>query len=65
MKISPVGAGLLHADGSTGQTDMTKLKDAFRDFTEAPRKCSSRFGSRARICAQLPLYFKILVTCIH
>ena len=65
MEICPVGAGLLHADVSTGETDMTKLTDAFRDFTKAPRKRSSRLGSCARICSQVPLNFEILVTCIH
>jgi len=34
MKIRPVGAGLLHADG---QTDMTKLRVAFRNFANAPK----------------------------
>jgi len=33
MKILPVGTELFHADG---QTDMTKLIVAFRDFTNAP-----------------------------
>jgi hypothetical protein len=33
MKIRPVGAELLHADG---QTDMTKLIVAFRNFANAP-----------------------------
>ena len=69
MKICAVGAGLLHADSRTGvqaeQTDMTNLIYVLRDFTGAPRKCSSRFGSRARICCQVPLNFKILVTCTH
>ena len=35
MKIRPVGAKLFHADG---QTDMTKLIVALRDFANAPRK---------------------------
>jgi hypothetical protein len=33
MKIRPVGAELFHADG---QTDMTKLIVAFRNFANAP-----------------------------
>jgi hypothetical protein len=33
MKIPPVGAELFHADG---QTDMTKLIVAFRNFVNAP-----------------------------
>jgi len=35
MKILPVGDGLLHADG---QTDVSKLIDAFRNFANAPKK---------------------------
>ena len=34
MKIWPVGAELFHADG---QTDTTKLTDAFPNFTNAPK----------------------------
>ena len=34
MKIRPVGAELLHADG---QTDITKLIVAFRNFAKAPK----------------------------
>ena len=34
MKICPVGADLLHVDG---QTDMTKLIVAFRNFANAPK----------------------------
>jgi hypothetical protein len=34
MNIHPVGAELLHADG---QTDMTKLVVAFRNFVTAPK----------------------------
>ena len=37
MKICPVGAELFHVDRQTG-THMTKLKVAFRDFTNAPNK---------------------------
>jgi hypothetical protein len=33
MKISPVGAELSHAEG---QTDMTKLIVAYRNFSKAP-----------------------------
>jgi len=36
MKIRPVGAELLHADG---QTDMPKQIDAFRNFVKAPKNC--------------------------
>jgi len=34
MKIRPVGAELLHADG---RTDITKLIIAFRNFANAPK----------------------------
>ena len=34
MEILPVGAELFHADG---QTDMTKLKVAPRNFANAPK----------------------------
>jgi hypothetical protein len=38
MKIRPEGAELLHAEGrSDGQTDMTKLVVAFRNFVNAPK----------------------------
>jgi hypothetical protein len=33
MKFLPVGGELFHEDG---QTDMTKLIDAFRNFVNAP-----------------------------
>jgi hypothetical protein len=38
MKIHPLGAELFHADG---QTEMTKLIVAFRDFANAPKKRQS------------------------
>ena len=34
MKISPVGAEMLHADG---RTDMTKLTVAIKNFAKAPK----------------------------
>ena len=38
MKIRLVVAQLFHADGQTGgQTDMTKLRVAFRSFANAPK----------------------------
>jgi len=41
MKLRPVGAELLHADGRTdGQTDMTKLIVAFLNFANAPENQS-------------------------
>ena len=41
MKISPVGAELFNIIGERGRrTDMTKLKIAFRNFANAPRRSS-------------------------
>jgi len=38
VKIRPVGAYLIHADGWTERhTDMTKLIIAFRNFANAPK----------------------------
>jgi len=40
MKIQPVGAELLHADGQEGgqtETHMTKLIVAFHNFAKAPK----------------------------
>ena len=37
MKIRPVGAELFHAEGQTSR-HMTKLTDAVRNFTKAPKK---------------------------
>ena len=37
MKIRPLGAELLHADG---QTDMAKLIVVFRNFAKAPKSGS-------------------------
>ena len=37
MKIRPVGAELFHRDEQTDrQTDMTKLRDVFRNFANVP-----------------------------
>jgi hypothetical protein len=41
MKIRSVGAQLLHAK-KNGQTDMTKLIVAFRNFAKAPKITTSR-----------------------
>ena len=43
MKIRPMGAELIHADGQTdgrtnGQTDIKKLVVAFRKFAKAPNE---------------------------
>jgi len=47
MKIRPVRAELLYADGlRSGRTDMTKLKAAFHNFANAPEnyaQCSYCF----------------------
>jgi hypothetical protein len=44
MKIRSVGAELFHADGQTGrQTDITKLKVAFRNFAKAPKNRANLF----------------------
>jgi len=40
MKIHPVVAQFSYADGRTdGQTDMTLLIVAFRNFANEPKKC--------------------------
>ena len=39
MKICRVGADLFHADG---QTDMTRLMVAFRNFAKSPKKEDSK-----------------------
>jgi hypothetical protein len=62
MKIRPVGADLLHADG---QTDMTKSVVAFRNFAKAP-KSGSFNGSMAHdwLQAALPaLKWHFLIFC--
>jgi len=42
MKISQVGAELFYADGrKDGQTDITKLKVAFRHFANAAKNAYS------------------------
>ena len=38
MKIYPVGADLLHAGRTYGQTDMTKLTVGFYNFSNTPKK---------------------------
>jgi hypothetical protein len=44
MKVCPVGAELFHADGRTdGQTDMTKLIVAFRNFANAPKNSLHKY----------------------
>ena len=44
MKIRPVGAKLFNADRRTdAHTDMTKLKVAFRTFSNAPNKENNEY----------------------
>jgi len=43
MKIRPVGAELFHADG---QTEMTKLLIAIRNFANAPKICAFAHASQ-------------------
>ena len=48
IKIRPVGAELFYADRRTeGQTDMTKLIVAFRNFANAPK---NQFTAIASLC---------------
>jgi hypothetical protein len=53
MKIRPLGAELFHADG---QTDMTKLIVAFRNFAKAPK-------NEIRIAGYISLYIYIPTVC--
>jgi len=46
MKIRPVGAQLPPCERTDGRTDMTKLKVAFRNFTNAPKKDSNPHSHR-------------------
>jgi hypothetical protein len=63
MKIRPVGAELFHADGwADGQTDMTKLMVAFRNFSNAPKKmkmpCASLINhARNDVCGNGCIFF--------
>jgi hypothetical protein len=47
MKIRPVGAELFHADG---ETDMTKLTVAFRNFSNAPKNGNGTLFLKVRSC---------------
>jgi hypothetical protein len=43
MKIRLVGPELFHADGRTdGRTDLTKLRVAYRNFSNAPKNRPGR-----------------------
>jgi hypothetical protein len=49
MKIRPVGYKLFHAVGrANGQTNMTKLIIAFRNFANAPENCMTNAVSLPR-----------------
>ena len=56
MTIRPVGTELCHADGQTGgQTDVTRLIVAFRNFLNARKKCvrkASKTHNLACICGE-------------
>jgi hypothetical protein len=50
MKIRPVGAELVHADGRTeGRTDTTKLLVAFRNLANAPETQSVNAAYRKKL----------------
>ena len=51
MKIRPVPAELFHAD-------MTKLRVAFRNFADAPKKCSAKDHFRANRRSDSPTLLK-------
>jgi hypothetical protein len=54
MKIRPVGAELFHADGRTeGQTYMTELIFAFRNFSNAHKNKSYPKTSEDAYCINL------------
>ena len=56
MKILRVGDELLHADG---QTDMTKLTDAFHNFANAPK--NEHLTKVSVIHAHMQVYWKCKV----
>ena len=63
MKIRPVGAELFHADGRTdGQTDMTKLIVAFRNFAKQLKKYED---PRTQLKAVLPLAYVSRLTNVY
>jgi hypothetical protein len=55
VKIPPVGADSIHADGWTDRhTDMTKLIVAFRNFVNAPKNWLKTLCRALQYCAQIP-----------
>jgi len=57
MKIRPLGAELLHADGRTDgrtdrQTDMTNVIVIYRNFAKAPRECNRSCCTNAAVTRQ-------------
>ena len=64
MKINKVTAELFYADG---QTDMTKLTVAFRNFANAPKTPDSFKSLVRNICIQEPRslhFFTCIVCCV-
>ena len=53
MKIRPVGAELLHADG---RTDMTNIIVAFRNFENAPENHLVLCTETIAVCSQIHTY---------
>jgi hypothetical protein len=50
IKIRPVGAELFHADRQTnGQTDMTKITVAFRNFSNSHKNNELKMSSLIRL----------------
>ena len=56
MKIHRVGAEAFHSDG---QTDITKLIVAFRNFTNAPKKKKEETGCICFARASIVLYYNL------
>jgi len=52
IKIRPVDAELLHADG---RTDMMKLIVAFRSCANAPKKKAKIKSGETKMCEMLPM----------
>jgi hypothetical protein len=67
MKICPLVADMLHADGETdrrsdGRTDMTKLIDAFRNSTNGPKKPSvMSLEGKVAVCSEIDTKHKFAV----
>jgi len=59
MKIRPVRTELFHADG---QTDMTKLVVAIRNFVKVPKN-ETRVGECMYVCTYIYIYIYIYIGC--